>query len=149
MGNVRIGICAPSQLDKAFEVRRRVFVEEQNVPETLELDEFDHHPETVHWIAWDADGAAVGTARMRPYSASATGKVERVAVLASHRGVGIGKLLMMAVEAEARSRGYRELRLNAQCHAQRFYEQMGYISEGFPFEEAGIPHIAMQKPLSS
>lgn len=39
------------------------------------------------------------------------------------------------------------LTLNAQCHAQRFYESLGYKASGDIFLEENIEHILMNKTI--
>ncbi len=134
-------------LQAALSVRRTVFIEEQAVPEELEIDEYDSiSSTTLHMIAY-LNEQPVGTGRVRPYTEQGTGKAERVAVLASERGSGLGRLIMQTMEEAARRQGYTTLRLNAQCHAQAFYEKLGYQPVGDVFDEAGIPHITMTKNL--
>jgi len=134
------------ELQDALSVRRVVFIEEQQVPEELEIDEHDTlSGDTVHFVAY-ADGRPVGASRLRPY-APGVAKVERVAVLATERGTGLGRQIMLEMEAKARELGYAKLKLNAQTHAQRFYEKLAYIPFGHVFDEAGIEHIAMEKGL--
>lgn len=134
-------------LQEAFSVRKDVFVREQEIPEEIELDEYDRDAKTIHILARDASGHAVGTARLRPYHGDSTGKIERVAVLHSVRGAGLGKQLMIRLEAEAVEAGFPEVRLNAQIQARGFYEHLGYEPVGELFFEAGIEHIAMRKTL--
>ena len=57
------------------------------------------------------------------------GAVERVAVLASERGLGTGRALMHAIEAEVLARGLGEVVLNAQADVVEFYERLGYSIE--------------------
>ncbi|WP_336037951.1 GNAT family N-acetyltransferase [Halobacterium yunchengense] len=133
-----------ARYEDALGVRYAVFVDEQGVPEDLEVD--DHEADAVHFVAYDDDGDPVGAARLREY-ADGVGKVERVAVLESRRGEGWGDALMDAVEAAARER-YDELYLHAQLPAAGFYDRRGYEREGEAFEEAGIPHVAMRKRLA-
>jgi predicted GNAT family N-acyltransferase len=134
------------EMADALLVRRRVFIEEQQVPEEIEIDEHDRAGSgTEHFVAYAGD-QPVGASRLRPY-APGVGKVERVAVLSSERGTGLGRQIMLAMEEAARRQGYRKLKLNAQTHAQRFYEKLGYTPVGEVFEEAGIEHIAMEKDL--
>jgi predicted GNAT family N-acyltransferase len=131
----------------ALSVRRTVFIEEQQVPEEIEMDQHDEaEAETIHFVAYAGD-KPVGAGRLRTY-APGVGKVERVAVLASERGTGLGRQIMLAMEEAARKKGYARLKLNAQTHARRFYEKLGYIPVGEVFHEAGIEHIAMEKPLA-
>lgn len=130
------------ELSTCLEIRREVFVRGQGIAPRIELDGLDG--ECVHFLA-HLDGRAVGAARLREPEGRA--KAERVAVLEPQRGLGVGRALMDAVEAEALRRGHAELSLNAQAEVVPFYERLGYTAHGDPFEEAGIPHRAMSKPL--
>ena len=143
MATVRVA--GPDELDECLAVRRVVFVQEQRVPLELEVDGRD--PEALHVIARDEAGRAVGTARLR-VTADGQAKVERVAVLATHRGRGIGAQLMSALEAEARRRGHRAVTLAAQTPALAFYAARGYEAHGPDFMDAGIPHRRMTLTLS-
>lgn len=122
-------------------IRRRVFIEEQHVPEDMEWDE--HDMASVHFLALDADGNAVGCVRLLP-----TGQISRLSVLENHRSEGIGRRLLEAAITEARARGLREIFLHAQTHATSFYEAAGFLVDGGIFIEAGIPHRLMVKVLT-
>ncbi|SFS67334.1 GNAT family N-acetyltransferase [Halostagnicola kamekurae] len=140
-----VRVADDDRLEDAFNVRRRVFVEEQGVDEELEYDE--HEDEAVHFVAYeDDDEQPIGAARLREPEDS-VGKVERVAVLESHRGTGVGRALMDALEAAAASNDLETLKLHAQTRAAGFYDELGYERYGEEFEEAGIPHVAMEKSL--
>lgn len=141
-----VRVTSPQQLDDAMSVRKAVFIEEQGVPADLEIDEHDQLDSgTIHFVAY-LDEQPVGASRLRPY-APGVGKVERVAVSQAARGTGLGREIMLAMEETARKEGFQRLKLNAQTHALRFYEKLGYEPYGDVFEEAGIEHIAMEKPL--
>ena len=120
-------------------IRFQVFVDEQRVPAEIELDE--HDASCVHALAYK-DGKAVGTGRLLP-----DGHIGRMAVLQAERGKGIGKALLRALIDAARRRGNREVALSAQVHAVGFYRGEGFEPEGPVYEEAGIPHQAMRRPL--
>ncbi|AFZ72342.1 GNAT family N-acetyltransferase [Natronobacterium gregoryi] len=128
----------------AFAVRHEVFVEEQGVDEDLEYDE--HDADAVHFVAYD-DAEPVGVARLRELEDDDAGKVERVAVLESRRGEGIGWELMRTLEERATELGLAKLKLHSQTHAAEFYDRLGYDRYGEEFEEAGIPHVEMRKSL--
>jgi GNAT superfamily N-acetyltransferase len=77
----------------AYPIRKCVFVEEQGVPEEMELDEFDLNAQ--HALAY-AGPECIGTARLVTLSGSvgSIGRIGRMAVLPKHRGQGIGKQLL-------------------------------------------------------
>jgi predicted GNAT family N-acyltransferase len=132
------------ELADALAVRREVFIEEQGVPEDLELDGKDD--EAIHFVAYHTS-EPVGAARLREYDAPDTAKVERVAVLEAERGTGLGRRLMDAVEEAAKAEGYGEILLHAQSPVVGFYKRLGYETTSEEFEEAGIPHREMRKSL--
>lgn len=132
--------------EKAYAIRREVFVAEQKVPEELELDAYDTQESTKHVLLVDQEHNAVATARFRPYSDGML-KIERVAVLAKMRGTGSGKMIMEAIENEARKTGYQSMKLSAQTHARKFYERLGFEAKGEIYLEAGIEHIDMFKNI--
>jgi len=128
--------------EDALRVRYDVFVEEQGVPEDLEVDE--HEESATHFVGYD-DGEPVAAARLREYVPE-VGKVERVAVRESRRGEGFGAAVMDAVE-DAAGESFDELYLHAQLHVEDFYADRGYERDGGEFTEAGIEHVAMRKRL--
>ncbi|WP_323675569.1 GNAT family N-acetyltransferase [Halorubellus sp. PRR65] len=160
MTDVRVQVAdGDAEREDAFAVRRAVFVDEQGVDESLEWDDWDDDPATTHVVAYDrdptrdaavevADGVRpVGAARLRPKDRvdAVVGKVERVAVLESYRGTGVGRALMDALEDAGRERGFEGFLLHSQTRAAGFYERLGYERFGDEFDEAGIPHVKMRK----
>ncbi|ELZ23625.1 GNAT family acetyltransferase [Halosimplex carlsbadense 2-9-1] len=129
--------------EAALSVRREVFIDEQGVPEDIEMDGRDD--EAVHFVATD-DGDPVGAARLREVEAG-VGKVERVAVVADRRGEGLGRALMQRLEATAADSGIDRLVMHAQTHVEEFYERLGYETTSDVFEEAGIDHVEMEKGI--
>lgn len=126
----------------AFSIRNIVFVEEQNVPPEIEIDEFED--EAIHFICYD-DEQAIGAGRLR--FVEQYGKLERICILKSHRGKSYGKKIIKKMEEEIINKGYTKAKLHAQTHAIHFYEQLGYETASSEFIDAGIPHIAMVKEL--
>lgn len=121
-------------------VRRRVFIEEQRVPEADEWDAAD--PVAHHVIALDGKRDAVGTGRLAP-----GGKIGRVAVLPQYRGTGAGVAIMHRLMDLAAERGFQEVYLNAQTSARGFYERLGFRTDGPEFDEVGIPHQRMRRAV--
>lgn len=129
-------------LQDAKTVRRRVFVEGQNVPPDLEWDGKD---ERARLVVGYVDGEPVATARWRtvPYDEELVAKLERFAVLPSHRGKGYGRRLVEVVLEDVRQAGFRTQILHAQKQVEDFYAAFGFETVGEPFTEAGIPHVKM------
>ena len=124
-------------------VRYQVFQCEQQVAPELEFDGMDDT--ATHLMAY-LDDIPVGTTRIRSLSDSLV-KIERVAVLSQHRGLGIGRQLMDVAIAHIRHQGIFEIKINAQTHARKFYDKLGFEQQGDEFDEAGIPHIEMRLRL--
>ena len=120
-------------------IRTNVFVREQGVPEELEWDEND--PASLHCVVYEG-GEAIATGRLLP-----DGHIGRMAVLPSWRRSGVGGQILERLVALARERGDRVVRLHAQQYVETFYRSHRFITEGEPFMEAGIPHVAMHRVL--
>ncbi len=135
-----IAVSIVSWSDKQAEltsVRRAVFIEEQNVPESIELDARDPHCH--HVLACDKAGCPIGTARI-----DTNGKIGRMAVLREYRGVGVGREMLRVIMDCGRANGITDFYLWAQISAVGFYKKMGFKPSGDEFEEAGITHINMR-----
>jgi len=118
-------------------IRRAVFIEEQNVPESIELDGRD--ADCFHVLASDTNCRPVGTARM-----DGKGKIGRMAVLKNYRRRGIGRQMIQALMDYGRKNSITDFHLSSQVTAVGFYEKMGFESFGEEFIEAGIKHINMK-----
>lgn len=125
---------------QASEIRRTVFIQEQQVP--LE-EEWDGRDAACHHFLALRGGTPLGTARLLP-----DGHIGRVAVVREARGLGVGAALMRAAIAEAQRLGHPYVELAAQTHALAFYENFGFIAFGEPFLDAGIPHRSMRLHFS-
>ena len=125
---------------KLKSIRYDVFCVEQSVPESLEWDDID--AQCRHVVAEDDAGRAIGCGRLLP-----DGHIGRVAVRADWRGKGVGAALLERLIALASERGDAKVMLNAQTHAMPFYARYGFAPVGDPFDEAGIPHQAMEVVL--
>ncbi|PKR86789.1 GNAT family N-acetyltransferase [Heyndrickxia camelliae] len=137
-----VKVTTEDQLKDAFTIRKTVFVEEQQVPEEEEIDQFEDAAD--HFVLYD-ENHPVGAGRFRVVDGK--GKVERICVLSSYRGKGAGKIIMEAIEQHALEKGLKKLKLNAQTHAIPFYEKLQYEVVSDEFLDAGIPHKTMEKAL--
>lgn len=135
-----------AELQECLAVRREVFIEEQAVPEELEIDEWDVIGGAQHLLVRQG-GRAVACGRLRRYD-ERTAKLQRIAVRQEGRGQGLGRHVVLGLEALAREAGYTAAALDAQKHAEGFYKRLGYQTvSAETFLDAGIPHVKMKKEL--
>jgi predicted GNAT family N-acyltransferase len=125
---------------RAFDIRRRVFQEEQGVPEA---EEFDADDELATHVLAAMEADAVGTGRIVFRSDHA--KIGRMAVLHAWRRRGVGRALLRKLLHIAAERKVERIVLHAQVQAIPFYEASGFVVVGEEFEEAGIPHRKMER----
>ena len=120
-------------------IRYEVFIDEQNVPEELEIDGLDG--EAKHVLAF-VDEVPIGTGRIL-----SDGHIGRVAVLKKYRGQGSGKLIMKELIKWAQDMHLEKDWLSSQWHAHSFYLDLGFVCVGEIYKEAGIDHIKMYRAL--
>ena len=141
-------------LTDAHAIRRTVFIEEQGIPESEEYDGTDNA--CIHVVAYE-DEIPVSTGRVMvnpPVGAIDPGSgavithndfiIGRVATLKSHRGKGLGGAVVESLIKACMVMGGERQILHAQTSARHFYETIGFTAYGEEFDEAGIPHIAME-----
>lgn len=121
-------------------IRRRVFIEEQKVPEELEWDEYDER--AFHVVALTGNKEPVATGRIKK-----DGHIGRMAVLKNYRQQGIGSSILLALLDIARRQHLTTVYLHAQVNAIGFYEQHGFVCSSDEFLDAGIIHKTMIKQL--
>jgi len=132
----------PQQRVAARAIRLQVFVIEQQVPLELEWDDMD--ASSLHALAFDSTGQALGTGRLLP-----DGHIGRMAVLAHARGRGIGAALLQLLMRAARGRGDTMVLLHAQLQVEQFYQRFGFHRFGAEFIEAGIAHVGMRHTFAA
>jgi len=130
--------------EAAGAIRREVFIEEQGIPADMEWDAAD--ASCLHALARNRFGVPLATGRQLEH-VPGVAKIGRMAVLRPMRGTQIGRQVLDALMAQARTQGYREVLLHAQLSAENFYLRAGFQRRGQPFEEAGIGHVEMVRAL--
>lgn len=137
-------------LERAFSIRRIVFIEGQDVPEEDDFDGLDEV--ATHILAVDENEKAVGTARFRVTEKHKDNspkkiKLERFAVLEENRGQKTGqKMVEFALQQIQKKEEFRTIEmiyLHAQLAAVSLYERCGFEKEGDIFDESGIKHYKM------
>ena len=131
-----------------FNLRTEVFVNEQNVPIELELDEKDNSEYTIH-VGYFKDDKLIGVARLIDMDKEVI-HIGRVAIDKNHRGEGIGYKLILGCEDIAKKVLNRDfnIELGAQAYAENFYKKLGYnrVNDNI-YIDAGIEHIDMKKTI--
>ncbi|WP_343048078.1 GNAT family N-acetyltransferase [Cellulomonas humilata] len=144
-----VPVQTPEQRAAMTAIRMAVFVQEQDVAAEREMDALDDDRGTLHVLAVDDDGTALGTARLLPpHHEGEPAHVGRVAVSAAARGRGVGAQLMTVLEAEALERfgvvedGVRtvSVELSAQEQALGFYARLGYVARPERYLDEAIWH---------
>lgn len=126
-------------------LRSQCFVVEQGCV-FLDADGIDRS--SWHLLGRDAGGSLVAYLRcIDPRVKSAEPSIGRVVVAGASRALGLGRSLMM--EGIARSRAAwpgQDIVINAQLRLEAFYRSLGFATEGSPYIEDGIDHVAMRLP---
>ena len=137
-----------NDIDRCLEIRKTVFVGEQNVPIELEADEFDKEgADCTHFMIFEG-GKLIGTFRIiceKKYEAH----FQRFCILKEYRGNGLGRAALEEAEKFCVENNYLSITLNSQCYAVGFYEKSGFRTVSGIFDDAGIPHTAMKKDIAT
>lgn len=54
-----------------------------------------------------------------------------------------------AIHKTRQAFGAGAIRIGGQLYLQRFYEELGFVGIGLPYDEDGIPHLEMLLPAPS
>jgi predicted GNAT family N-acyltransferase len=129
-----------------FAIRHEVFVEEQNVPDSIEYDNYEET--ALHYLCY-LDEKSAGAARARILSANKA-QIERLAVLKTARGHSLGKKIMEFIIADLETgHNIKEIQIAAQQYLEGFYKIMGFVAVSDVYVKAGIKHVDMVLGLKS
>ena len=123
-------------MKKCFEIRRSVFIDEQNCDPK---DEYENEEESIHFLLLQ-NKKPYATARYRRTEKGI--KMERFAVLKSQRGKGYGLLILKEIITDI-SKIDTIKYLHAQVQVVDFYKKAGFKKIGDRFDEVGIMHYKM------
>lgn len=153
--------------EDAFEVRKRVFMDEQGYEN--EFDAIDEDPRCLHVTVY-MDGELAGCSRVFPeplermlapdapqspaspfdegVSAHRVYLLGRVAVLPEFRRRGLASKIINASDAAASKAGAQLIKLHAQEYVKELYAGQGYEQiSPVDYEDEGQPHLWMAKRL--
>ncbi len=133
---------SPQELHDLYALRSEVFVVEQKC---IYQDIDGKDPKAIHIIGFQ-EKEIVAYARVfdKGNSYSEYASIGRIVVAPNHRNKKIGKLI---VEHSIRfiKENYKgvPIKISAQEHLQKFYNEIGFTATGEAYLEDGIPHIGM------
>ncbi|MBF6608695.1 MAG: GNAT family N-acetyltransferase [Flavobacterium sp.] len=131
------------ELYNVLSLRNEVFVVEQNCV----YQDADGKDKTALHVLGLNEGEIVAYARIfnrGEYFENAS--IGRVVVEPAFRGKNIGhELMKVAVKSVADLYSEQQITISAQSYLEGFYLQHGFVTQGKPYLEDGIPHVRMEK----
>ena len=115
-----IRVTTMDQLKACFAVRFKVFVEEQQVPEHVEMDEKDESPEACHHfliVRWRSQPIA----HPDGMNTKSNSQIAACSCLKGYRGRSLGKQLILAMEQQARRDRLHNMRFSMHNAKQRAF----------------------------
>lgn len=135
------------ELHQILILRQQVFVVEQECA-YLDADEHDH--QSFHLFATSDNKPELQIAAylrvITPTNGSEDYAIGRVLTRKSERKKGLANNIMeKAFEFIAEEFSSVTIKISAQLYLQNFYTRLGFTTTSEPYDEDGIPHIAMVK----
>jgi putative N-acetyltransferase (TIGR04045 family) len=136
----------PAELAVHLRIRHDVFVAEQGMFPTHDVDAHDDEVATIHVLGLD-DGTPAGTVRLYPLG-DGLWKGDRLAVLPEHRrSGGLGAALVRYAVATAGALGGDRMVAQIQPANVRFFRALGWTPVGEPADYLGQAHQQMSIAL--
>ena len=131
-------------IEKAQSIRHQVFVIEQAIPQSLDLDGLDH---SAHHIVITDDDTLVATARLLldEYNNAV---LARIAVMKPYRDKGIASTLIHAIVEHAEKLQAVGIDIHAHEYLRHYYEKFGFNFIKHVEKVGEHQLIAMHNPLS-
>ena len=133
---------SPGEIHDMYRLRVEVFIVEQDCV-FQDVDGAD--PPSWHLLGYAGD-RLVAYCRLLPAGVKFDEpSIGRVITSPSVRGTGMGRVLMSeAMKRAAQMWPGAQIRIGAQAHLERFYNEFGFVKVGEPYDEDGILHIEME-----
>lgn len=124
-----------------LQLRAEVFVVEQDCP-YQDLDGKD--AQSYHVCGYDENELAAYARIVEKGVSYSEISIGRVVVSPKHRGIRLGEQLMVeSIHFIESSLDAQPIRISAQSHLRKFYNDLGFEFTGKEYLEDGIPHIEM------
>src|SRR5690606_11108916 len=132
-----------TELYQILKLRSEVFVVEQHC---VYQDIDDKDQDSYHLMCFVSDNLA-GYARLLPPGVSYDEtSIGRVIIRSNFRGLTLGKRVMANSIVSCKELVESSvIRIGAQMYLKKFYNALGFVETGLPYDEDGILHIEMIK----
>jgi len=129
------------ELYTLMRLRQDVFVLEQNCV-YRDLDGLDLA--AVHILCWE-DGELLAYLRcLQPGASYPQSSIGRIVVSPLARGRDLGReLVKRGIDYNLKAWPDSDIRIGAQAYLEKFYTELGFVTDGEPYMEDGIEHIYM------
>ena len=131
----------------AYEQMKALRIDVLQKPLSLPIDALDFEHDKGRWMLGFYRGDALCGCLVFAPMPGGVYWMRQVAIDSALQGTGAGRQMMAQAEAFARQNGATSITLHARDYAVPFYEKCGYHVAGAGFDEAGIPHLPMEKVL--
>lgn len=131
------------ELYAILRLRSEVFVVEQNCVyhDTDNKDQSSHH-----LMGWQDEQLLAYTRILPPGLSYKEPSIGRVVTAPTARGGGVGRELMeQSIAKVLFLYGNKPIRIGAQVYLIPFYNSLGFVQSGDPYDEDGIKHVEMVK----
>jgi len=128
-------------ISEAIAIRRKVFVEEQSIPEEIQFDDLDRL--AMHVVIYEDNAIKKAIATGRIIYDGEICQIGRIAVLKEYRGKRYGDFTVRMLLNKAFSAEIKEVTIYAQQPSVEFYKKIGFQSTGNEFIEANILYSKM------
>ncbi len=131
-----------TELYDMLKLRCAVFVIEQD----CNYQDMDDKDQASYHVIGFEDNKLVACTRILPKGISYPEvSIGRVIVDKAYRGTGAGKDIMkLAIDHAKKTLKADEIVISAQCYLEKFYGDLGFVSEGESYLDDDIPHIQMR-----
>ena len=131
---------ASQELYSMLALRQEILVVEQQSP----YPDLDFVDQTASHLLAKTGTKLVAYARCTwPSGETAFASFGRVVVSRQYRGTGLGRELVQRSLAHLGEQS-RDIVVGAQLYLEKFYSHFGFVRDGEPYDDVGVPHLRMR-----
>ena len=129
------------ELYEILRLRQEVFAVEQT---SIYLDPDGLDIQAMHMAAWEGENLVAYQRCLPPGLQEQESTLGRIVVAPGARGRDLGRdLVRRGIEHNLKRWPDVNIRIHAQAYLERFYNELGFVTEGDLYDLDGIPHLEM------